>query len=321
MRHYPAARILTGGLFVFAVLFAVGCAPLQSERLRATAAAFPEPIELRDTPFFPQEDFQCGPAALATLLNHGGVGVTPEQLAPQVYLPERQGSLQLELLAAARRHARVPYVLQPQLESLAAELASGNPVLVLQNLGLWFAPKWHYAVVVGLDLTRGEIVLRSGREARHAIALDTFEHTWARGDYWAVVIVPPPQLPFTAQELPYVESVAAMERLGHHEAAIGAYHAALARWPRSLVALIGLGNARYALGDVSGAEQAFRRAASFHPTSAPALNNLAQTLADQQRFDEAEATARRALELNIDDRTRASLQRTLDDIVKARAAQ
>jgi tetratricopeptide (TPR) repeat protein len=321
MPHNPAARWSTGGILFFAFLFGAGCAPLQSERLRATAEALPVPIELREVPFFPQEEYQCGPAALATLLNHSGVVVTPEQLAPQLYLPERQGSLQIELLAAARRHARVPYVLQPQLESLAAEVASGNPVLVLQNLGLSIAPTWHYAVVVGLDLVRGQIVLRSGRESRHVVALETFEHTWHRADYWGVVVVAPDRLPFTAQELPFVQTVAALERIGRHETAVMAYHAALTRWPRSLVALIGLGNARHALGDVVGAEQAFRRAVDFHPRSAPALNNLAQALADQRRFDEAEATARRALELNVDDDMRALLQRTLDDIGNARAAK
>ena len=41
--------------------------------------------------------------ALATVLGAAGIGRTPEQLAPQVYLPQRQGSLQVELLGASRR--------------------------------------------------------------------------------------------------------------------------------------------------------------------------------------------------------------------------
>jgi len=44
-------------------------------------------VELDQSPFFPQEDFQCGPAALATTLNAVGIGVTPEELARQVFLP------------------------------------------------------------------------------------------------------------------------------------------------------------------------------------------------------------------------------------------
>jgi tetratricopeptide (TPR) repeat protein len=253
------------------------------------------------------------------VLEWSGVPITPEQLIPQVYIPERQGSLQLELLAAARRHERVPYVLQPQIESLAAEIASGNPVLVLQNLGLSFAPTWHYAVVVGLDLGNKEIVLRSGRERRRVTALSTFEHTWRRADYWAVVIPPPGELPFTAEELPYLQSIAALERIGANDSAAQAYAGALKRWPQSLPGLIGLANARYGMGELAGAEETLRRAIKLHPTSAVALNNLAQTLADQGRYAEAEVAVRQAIAVTTDTTLLKSLEQTLNDILKQRA--
>lgn len=284
------------GFFALALL-AAGCAPMQADRLLATADAFPQPVELEQVPFFPQEQYQCGPAALAMALNWSGVVVVPEQLAPEVYLPERQGSLQLELIAAARRHGRVPYMLRPQIESLAAEVASGHPVLVLQNLGLSSLPKWHYAVVVGFDLPNNRIVLRSGLERRHVVSLHTFEHTWRRGEYWAMVVMPPDRLPYTAEELPYVQSVATLERVGRLEEAALAYGAALRRWPKSLGARLGLGNTRYALGDPKGAEAAFRQALRDHADAAAAHNNLAQVLAEQRRWGEAEAAARRAVEL------------------------
>ncbi|HKQ29828.1 MAG TPA: PA2778 family cysteine peptidase, partial [Burkholderiales bacterium] len=311
---------IAGGFVILTALtIASGCAALQSERLLATADAFPAPIELDDVPFFPQEEFQCGPAALATVLEWSGLPITPEQLAPQLYVPQRRGSFQLELLATARRHGRIPYVLQPQIESLAAEIASGNPVLVLQNLGLSFAPTWHYAVAVGLDLGSGEIVLRSGRERRHVTTLATFERTWRRADYWAIVIIPPEELPFTAEEIPYLQSVAAVETTGAKDVAAQAYAAALRRWPQSLSALIGLGNARYALGNLNGAEEMFRRAVKLHPSSAAAYNNLAQTLADRGLYADAETAARKALALAADGPLSAISQQTLDEILKKRA--
>jgi hypothetical protein len=297
MIDVPTARIFPGGLFLVVMLFASGCATLQTDRVRATANAFPQPVELTTVPFFPQEEYQCGPAALATVLNWTGVSVTPDQLAPQVYLPERQGSLQVEMIGAARRHGRVPYVLRPELESLFAEVASGNPVLTLQNLSFWWYPKWHYAVVVGFDLPHDRIVLRSGREQRHDIPIEIFERTWRRSHYWAMVVLPPDQLPFTAEEIPYVQAVAPLERIARWPEAQTAYAIALKRWPKSLAARMGLGNSRYALGDVSGAEKAFREATQDHPEAAPAFNNLAQALADQHKWPEAHAAALRAVEL------------------------
>lgn len=290
-----AARLATGGLFVGAALLAGCAAPLQSERL--SPAAFPEPVELTDVVFYPQEDYQCGPAALATALASAGTKVTPDALTPEIYLPERRGSLQLELVAAARRHGVIPYILRPALADLFTEVKAGEPVIVLQNLGLSWFPRWHYAVVVGFDLARDEVVLRSGGEARHVVPVMTFERTWRRGDYWAMVVNPPERIPRTAEETRYVQSIVALERLQRWDETSRAYRAALARWPQSLVAQLGLGNSRYALNDLAGAERAYRAAAAAHPDAAVAFNNLAQTLADQRRWQEAEANAERALAL------------------------
>src|SRR5437588_472596 len=127
-----------------------GCASLwpQTAQLReGLPAGLPERVELTQVPFFPQSEYQCGPAALATALASFGVKVTPEDLVPQVYLPQRKGSLQIEMMAAARRHGMVSYQLAPRFEDVLRELSAGNPVIVLQNLG--FGGGWHYAVAVG----------------------------------------------------------------------------------------------------------------------------------------------------------------------------
>jgi tetratricopeptide (TPR) repeat protein len=303
--------------FVLLTLSLAACTPAQTARVLKTAPAFPQPVEITATPFHPQEEYQCGPAALATLLNHSGVEVTPEALTEQVYLPAREGSLQLELLAAARRQGRVPYVLRPQFESLLAEVASGNPVLVFQNLGVSWYPVWHYAVVVGFDLASDDIVMRSGTDPRRVISLSRFEHTWARSNYWAVVITPPGKLPATAEEIPYLQSVTALERLSFWEETEQAYAAAAKRWPKSLPAWLGLGNSRYALNNLTGAEAAFRRAVELHADSAAALNNLAQVLLELNQPCAARRYARRAVELGgaqraVYEQTLSAIEQRLD---------
>jgi len=81
-------------------------------------------------PFFPQNEYHAAPAALATVLASFGVKVTPEDLVPEVYLPERKGSLQIEMMAAARRHGMVSYQLRAALRRRAARAPAGNPVIV-----------------------------------------------------------------------------------------------------------------------------------------------------------------------------------------------
>jgi tetratricopeptide (TPR) repeat protein len=292
------------------------CATPQVAAIRASSSAIlPARVELASVPFFPQEDYQCGPAALATVLTHAGSATTPEALAPQVYLPGREGSLQAEMLAAARRHGRVAYRLAPRLEDVLLEVTDGAPVIVLQNLALGFAPLWHYAVVIGYDLRREEIILRSGTTRRLVMTLATFERTWARGEHWAMLALGPERLPTTASEDQYVVAVAALERVAP-AAARRAYTTALERWPGSLAARIGRGNAAYALRDLPGAEAAYREATRLHPQAADAWNNLAQSLLELRQRDEALVAARRAVSLGGP--RRAHYQATLQAIVEAR---
>jgi len=56
------------------------------------------------------------------------------------------------MIAAARRNGFVAIELAPNLSDLLAEIAAGNPVVVLQNLALDWYPAWHYAVAIGYDL-------------------------------------------------------------------------------------------------------------------------------------------------------------------------
>ena len=86
---------LAAGVLLSAVL-ASGCAlviPQTVELHDAWPAGLPAHAELADVPFLPQDDYQCGPSALATTLSYAGVKVTTEDLVSQVYLPARRGSL------------------------------------------------------------------------------------------------------------------------------------------------------------------------------------------------------------------------------------
>lgn len=299
---------------VLLVVVLCGCAtPPQTEALRQAAPARAGSVELLAVPFHPQDSHQCGPAALATAMNAAGIATIPEQLTPQLYLPGREGSLQVEMLATARRHGLLAYRLAPRLADVLDEVAAGTPVVVLQNLGLASFPVWHYAVVVGFDHGEEEIVLRSGREARQVLSFATFERTWARGGHWAMLALPPERLPATAEEAAHLRAAVALEQTRQPAAAHAAYAAALARWPDNLAARMGLGNSAYALGDLPRAEQAFRQATREHPQAWPAFNNLAMVLAESGRRDEALLAVGEAIRLAgaEDGEARATLEQIL----------
>lgn len=265
-------------------------------RLSATNSTLPA-LELNATPFFPQEIYQCGPAALATVLQTAGVATaTPESLAPQVYLPARRGSLQLELLAATRRAGRAPFVMTPTAAALYSEISAGHPVLVLQNLGLSWWPKWHYAVVIGIDPSAQTVTLRSGTDPRRLTDLTVFERTWKRSGHWALVVTPPGTLPATAQAATTLETLAGLERVSP-TAALPYYETATQRWPEHALLALGLGNTRYALGDVAGASVAFETATRHAPHNAAAWNNYAHVLRELGNIEQARHAAARAVSL------------------------
>jgi tetratricopeptide (TPR) repeat protein len=297
VRASKNARLIAG---VFLCVGLAGCAaffPQTAQLAGARPAGLPERVELVEVPFFPQKEYQCGPAALATALANFKVKVTPDELVDQVYLPARKGSLQIEMLATPRRYGMVSYQLAPRFEDLLREVAAGMPVIVLQNFGMGPFPVWHYAVVAGYDYDKGEVMLRSGEKERLVAPFGALEYTWKKSDYWAMVAVPPDRLPASATESGYLAAIAALERAGDARAARTAYATFLGRWPDNLPAAIGLANTQYALGELAQAEAVLRRASARHPDSAIVLNNLAQTLSDQGRNAEALALIERAAAL------------------------
>jgi predicted double-glycine peptidase len=230
-----------------------GCAAQEGRLAPDLPTGRPSRVELVDTPFFPQRDYQCGPAALATLLASAGITVQPDQLVAEVYIPGRQGSLQAEMIAATRSRGLVPYVLSPSLEALLAQLAAGQPVLVLQKTGAGPWPGWHYAVVVGYDTQTQRVVLRSGTEARLEMPASRFLATWDRAGRWALVALRPGTLPAEGDLARYMQAAAGLEAVGQSEAARRAYEAAASHWPTEPLPRLGLANLAYGQGDLAAA--------------------------------------------------------------------
>lgn len=293
--RWPAGAPAVAGVFVCALLTA--CATPQVAQLRsAQQSDVAAQAQLHQVPFFAQQAYECGPAALAMVMAAAGVEVQPEALVGEVYLPARKGSLQVEMLAATRQRGLLAYALQPQLKDLLQEVSAGHPVLVFQNVSLPLIPVWHYAVAVGYNLEANTITLHSGETERLEMSLFTFERTWARGAYWAMLALPPTELPATADAPAFARSAAALEG-SQPQAARLAYGAALLRWPQQASLWFGLGNTAYALQDGAAAEAAYLQAVALQPDFADGWNNLAQLRLERGQGPGAREAIARAVAL------------------------
>lgn len=294
--HLPNARTAGVLLCVLSLLLLAGCASTprisNPERL-----GIPQQASIADVPFFGQRDYQCGPAALAMVLNDSGVEIGVDALIPQLFLPNRQGSVQPEMLATVRRQGRIPFVLDNDIESLLKTLAAGQPVVVMQNLSLPIAPLWHYAVAVGYDLDEETIRLHTGFKPSQDMALSTFDATWARSDRWAMVALRPGEIPAGISAEAALTAIGDAERVQGAVALLPSWEALVERWPGLAMGWFGLGNARYSNGDRAGAADAFRFATLHDPELAAAWLNLGLTLHSLGQEQEARTALEQAASL------------------------
>ena len=297
-------RLIAGALFFVGGLSA--CATLPPPPAS-------EAVQLANVPAFAQDDLQCGPAALASVLSASGVPSTPEILTPDLFIPARKGSLQIELAAQARERERVPLLLNAGENQLVLALREGQPVLVLLNLGVRSYPRWHYAALTGYDPEQG-YTLNNGKAKPEVVSRATFLRQWQWADRWALTLHRADQLPTYADASQWIAAAAPLQR-SHPAAAEAAYRAAVQRWPDNALVWAALGEARFAAGDAGESLTSLRKAAALAPDDAAIANNLAsvelargcvsaarQTLAaiDIAAAPAAVAQALRATQLEID---------------------
>ena len=283
-------------LLMAALLLLSGCAT--GPRLASPGdMGVAERTYIDGVPFHAQRDYQCGPASLAMVLNYAEVDVSVDTLIPQVFLPNREGSVQPEMQSTVRRYDRVSFVLDGNFASLLEELDAGHPVVVMQNLSLPLWPMWHYAVAIGYDLDEQLLTLHSGEEANRQESFRRFDATWARSERWAMVALPPGELPVSTEPRRAMDAIASFEQANDAEIALPAWRAVTERWPQDAMAWFALGNAEYGAGHPEDAANAFRHATDRQPDLAVAWLNLGLTLEGLGQRSEAHQALQQAASL------------------------
>ncbi|MFV8819892.1 PA2778 family cysteine peptidase [Haliea sp. E17] len=282
----PLLLVLLAGLLTACVN-----APQTTALLRERPAQLAPQVRLADVPFFAQDAYQCGPAALAMTLQHSGIGIAPEALVSAVYVPARKGSFQVEMLAATRAQGRLALTVTPTMASLLGWLDAGEPVLVLQNLGTDWYPVWHYAVVIGYDLDARKMILHTGVTENYHVSMATFELTWARSSYWGLVTLKPGELPYRDDPDRYFHAAADLEESQPATAMQAVWTAGVSTWPQRPDLALGLANLYYRRGDSEAALAAYRGIVERFPDYLPGYNNLASLQVELGDTEGAIATA------------------------------
>ncbi|WP_052155026.1 PA2778 family cysteine peptidase [Aliiglaciecola lipolytica] len=265
---------------ILALVLLAGCQSTpQADALKLSAPTdIASQKHIRDVPFYPQQAFYCGPTTLSEVFNYYGTAVTAEDIAPKLFIPEKEGSLQLEMISATRQYDFLAYSGKGTLQQLLYSIDQDVPVIVFQNQSISLLPMWHYAVVIGYDLSSQTIQLHTGLTENHSMSFELFERLWQRGNYWYLIPLP---TGLTHQELDpfkYVSAAFDMLQTGKTEAGLENLKAATKQWPNQWLAYFLLAN-YYSESDYQQANKWFYAGWQAGKEQVPFLNNYAYALA------------------------------------------
>lgn len=151
-----------------------------------SVAKHSESVIIANVPFYPQERYQCGPASLAGVMNFWHAGITPEQIAKDIYSSTARGTLTIDLLLYAQKHGFDSLQYEGGWDDLTARIKAGYPLVVLVDYGLFVLQVNHFMVVLGFN--DDGVVANSGTTEREFINKDTFLRSWERTNYWTLLI-------------------------------------------------------------------------------------------------------------------------------------
>ncbi|GAB6057988.1 cysteine peptidase family C39 domain-containing protein [Desulfonatronum parangueonense] len=167
-------KVLLFLLFAFA-LSGQGCGSHSGKQL---LPELPEEAVFLDVPFVPQSrKNDCGPAALASVLMFLGHNPILDEITRDVFTP----ALGRTLLPDMENHARgLGFSTQAgrgDLELLKERINSGNPVILLLEMGRGVVSRGHYVVVFGH--ARDGFLMHAGEWANVLMPADELVSRWA----------------------------------------------------------------------------------------------------------------------------------------------
>ncbi len=309
-------RQLEAGLIASFLFLVTGCAtPPQTAELLQRPPQVKLRHQIENVPFYAQKAYFCGPTTLAEIFNFYGRQESPDDIAPWLFVPDKQGSFQLEMVAAARAHEFLAYQDRSSLRQLIHLVDDNIPVIVFQNLSIDWFPAWHYAVVKGYDLELQKFYLHSGTIKNHETDFEVFERTWKRGNYWLLVILPPDK---TSEHLnPFVFSRSAQDLISTDRAKAGvqALKSAILQWKDYWLPYFLLGN-YYLNEDNQEALAWYEKGLEFAKGNASYLNNYAFALNKNGQPDKALTWILKAIELDSDNRNIQDTHRQIQASLK-----
>lgn len=172
-------------LLILYLCFLNGCSPGAKKLYIARPS---QTVLIRDVPFFPQLDYQCGPASLAGVLNYYGDTVTPDEIAEAIYREKIRGTVSLDMVLYARQRGFTSKWYEGSTDDIVRAVDNGNPLVVMIDLGFSLARAYHYMVITGYS-SEG-VIANTGTTPQKLISWERFMPQWEKTHNWTLLVTP-----------------------------------------------------------------------------------------------------------------------------------
>jgi len=143
---------------------------------------------IENVPFYPQTEYQCGPASLAGVLNFWGVRITPEEIAEEIYSKSARGTLNIDIVLYAQKQGLKAIQYEGTMEELRKNIDSRHPIIVLVDYGFFSIQANHFMVVIGYN--EDGVIVNSGKDREKFISEKDFVRSWRKTKFWSLLIRP-----------------------------------------------------------------------------------------------------------------------------------
>ncbi len=141
---------------------------------------------IEKVPFYPQNEYQCGPATLASVMNYHGIDITPEQIVKDIFSKTARGTLTFDMVNFVKnRGLKVDYY-SSSLDDLKANINTGNPLIVLVDYGFLSYQQNHFMVVIGYN--DYGVIVNSDSFQGQFITNENFVKVWKKTNFWTLLI-------------------------------------------------------------------------------------------------------------------------------------
>jgi ABC-type bacteriocin/lantibiotic exporter with double-glycine peptidase domain len=157
-----------------------------------TAQQIPQTHDMHvisDVPFFPQEDYQCGPASLASILTFWNIHTEPDEIGREIFSKSARGTLTIDMMLYAQKKGLHVHQFKGSIDALRNYVDSGYPLIVLVDYGISLFQMNHFMVVTGYSNTG--VIVHSGQFQNKLLLEKDFLASWKKTDYWTLLIKKP----------------------------------------------------------------------------------------------------------------------------------